>query len=111
LRGNEKCGGRKGCALQFSRGPKVVSDEKQYEAVAAKHVDGRLPVHEREREAGNGSGQECDVGDENDSFMGLRIPTLSKREIHQGCEGTHAHQRYRVEGQLISSGETGRSGQ
>ena len=94
-------------AVNFARGPEIVSHQNEKKAVGEQRRYQRFSVDHREGPARDGGDHDADGGDEDDAFVRGRIETSAERgkdkhgeDEHVGhgdyVEGLHIEARWRV---------------
>lgn len=89
-------------AMDFTRGPIVVDDEEEQEALSEQGVDANLPSAEGDRYARDGSDHQGGAGEIDVAFMCGGVPSVAEGEKEECGEEEHVGQRNDIE----SSGVT-----
>src|SRR4051812_6323412 len=93
---NQEAAGPHRGAMNFVRGPQIVNDQGEQENVGQQGGDKNPTVAEGDGQASDGGNQKRVGGYVNETFVGSRIPAVSKSKKQDDGGDRHVRQRNNV---------------
>jgi len=103
LNENQECAGAERGAMNFTRGPVVVGDERKQKDVGEQGVDPNMSSAEGERPAGDGGDHQGGAGEIDIAFVGGGFAAVAESEKDERGEKEHVRQGNYVKGSGIAA--------
>ena len=111
LHDDEEGAGPNGGAMNFARGPQIVSREKEQESVGEERRNERFPVNHGKGPAGDGGDHDSDRGYQDDALVGGRVEAGAKCAKNEHSKNEHIRHGDDVEGFHIEASGRVRPGE